>query len=102
MYELSHGSNAPKSRFSLIQVPLIALLYGITLSSPAYVPMIITLALFLYYGSPKNERRTGIEPKTDTPIQNIPTYSLNRIDAIIMLREAQAKKRLSENRGGNT
>ena len=89
MHELSHGSNAPKSRFSLIQIPLIALLYGITLSSPAYVPMIITLALFLYYGSPKNERRTGSEPKTEL----IPSYNANTIDIICMLRNAEVEKR---------
>ena len=92
MHELSHGSNAPKSRFSLIQIPLIALLYGITLSSPVYVPMIITLALFLYYGSPKNERRTGSEPKTEL----IPTYNLTTPEIMCMLRNAEIRNKIYE------
>jgi hypothetical protein len=51
--------------------------------------MIITLGLFLYYGSPKNERRTDSEPKTEL----IPTYNLTTEEIICMLRNAEVRKR---------
>lgn len=89
MYELSHGSNTQKARFKPLYIPIVISLYLITANSPVYVPLIISLALMLYYGIPKNEPKQVIEPKTEY----IPTYSLNKIDAIAMLRNAQRNKR---------
>jgi hypothetical protein len=88
MYELSHGSQSSKKRFGLKEFALVALLYAITINSPVYVPMIVTLGLFLYYGVPKNERRTDSEPKTEL----VPTYNLTTEEIICMLRNAQKNK----------
>ena len=89
MYELSYGSNTPKKRFGVKEGVIIGLLYLITINSPIYVPMILSLGLFLYYGVPKSE------PKRETPPQMIytPEYRLSQVDAICMLRNAQAKKK---------
>lgn len=54
--------------------------------------MIVTLGLFLYYGSPKNERRTGSEPKTELT----PVYNLTTPEIISMLRNAETRKRIHE------
>lgn len=88
MYELSHGDKPSERRFKLIHLPIVAMLYMIASNSPTYVPMIITLGLFLYYGVPKNERRTENESKTEL----IPTYNLTTEEIICMLRNAQSKK----------
>lgn len=89
LYELSYGSNTPKKRFGLTQLAIFILLFGISTTSPIWVPMIITLGLFLYYQVPKNERRTENEPKTEL----IPSYNANAIDIICMLRNAEVEKR---------
>ena len=85
MHELSHGSNTPKKRFGIKKAVIVAILYAITINSPVYVPMIISLGLFLYYGVPKNEPKTETTPK----MVYTPEYHLTRLDAICMIRNAK-------------
>ena len=86
MHELSYGSNTSKKRFGIKEAIIIMFLYAITINSPTYVPIIISLGLFLYYQVPRN-----IEPKTEKKPQIIytPQYNLRETDIICMLRNAE-------------
>jgi hypothetical protein len=94
MHELSHGSNSSKKRFGIKEAAAIVLLYAITINSPVYVPMIISLGLFLYYSFPKNE------PKTENKLKMTytPEYRLTQLDAICMIRNAKMSEPKSKKR----
>ncbi len=84
MHELSHGSNTPKSRFSfLTYFPLIISLMFFSNQAICFSMWTISFAIALYQHS-KNS-----EPKTETPPKIIATYSLDRVQLLCMLRNAQ-------------
>ena len=89
MHELSYGSNTHKKRFGLKEAVVSALIIGISLTSPLYIRLIVTLGLILHYGFPKIEPKQNIEPRTEYK----PTYSLYAPEIISMLRNAEVAKR---------
>lgn len=90
VHELPHGSNSPQKLSTTAIIGIATILIFIGSYTPPYVPMIISLALFLYFGGAKNERRTE-EPTLK--IEYDPRYMLTKVDAIAMIRNMETEKR---------
>ena len=90
MYELSHGSYAPKERLEYLAYSIFPMLgYAYALASGKDIYFLWSTLILIGIIT---EFRKPIESKSEPKTETIPTYSLTQTDLLCMLRNAESGK----------
>jgi hypothetical protein len=97
VHELSHGSDAPKTRSKFVQlitlVPFVVCAFNMNNPKVTISMWLLSAFIGFYFYINSNESKPGNEPKTGTPSIINAVYMLDRAQLLCMLRNAEMEKK---------